>query len=391
MLEAYIIIVVVPFLIILAKMIIDFFKPKTLTNCTNLETEEPVVNDILTPKLTEDYLTFENYIGQQQAIEYLSGHIRLAQEKQEPLPHILLWGNGGLGKSTLVKAIAHHLGGRYLELVPANMRNSKELFGVFLKKACPRCGRENPFSCSKCLYCKEAINVYFTPVCTLQENDIVFLEECHGLKEEIEEALYSVMQDGYLVVRYNGVDQAVNFPKITIAGATTKLGDLNKPFRDRFKISIQLTPYTTVEIKQISKIYATKKNLTITEEALEILSKISYGIPRMAKKYVDDASTLSSMIEAKHLNKILSLLNVDYNGLDTVHKIGMKHILERMKTRKNGGAGTTSIATACGVPKAVWEEVYEPPLVYHEFIFMGSNGRRLTEKALKEYFDGVQV
>lgn len=346
--------------------------------------------DILVPKLTEKYLTLANYIGQVDAIKYLDGHIQLAENKKEPIPHVLLWGGGGLGKSTLVKALAHKIGGRFLELVPANMRSSKELFGVLLKKKCPVCGMDNPFSCIKCLHCKEPIGVYFEPVCMLQEYDIVFLEECHGLKDEIEEALYSLMQDGYLVVRYNGVDQMVKFPKITIAGATTRLGDLNKPFRDRFKICIQLVPYTTEEIKQISKIYATSEGLGITDEALDLVASISYGTPRVAKKYITDCATLSSNIEKEHVEKILSLLHVDNNGLDTVHITGMKHILERMKTRKNGGAGSTSIATAAGVPKLVWEEVYEPPLIYHGFIFMGSNGRRLTEKALKEYFNKAQ-
>lgn len=346
-------------------------------------TEEP---DYMKPQLTESYLTLKNYVGQNRSIEYLRGHIRKAKENETPLPHIVLWGNGGLGKSTLIKATAHEMGGRFFELIPANLKSTKELFGILFKKECPSCDYPNPFSSNRCLRCKEAINIFFTPVCQLQEYDVIFLEECHGLKDDIEEAMYSLMQDGYIMVRYNGVDQKISLPNITIAGATTQLGDLKKPFRDRFRLNIKLEPYTNEQIKIITKMYVENQKLQITENGLDLIAKISHGTPRIAKKYVIDGATISSKITSDAIRKIMSLLGVDEYGLDYTHIAGMKHILERMKAMKNGGAGSAAIASSLGIPKAVWEALYEPALIYQDMIFMGSRGRRLTDKAIDTYF-----
>lgn len=350
-----------------------------------MSTVIPIVN-ILKPKLTESYLTLENYIGQTNSIEYLQLAIKSAKKKNKPLKHTLLWGGGGLGKSTLMKAIAHEMGGRFFELVPANLRSAKELFGILFDKICPSCQHNNPFSATKCLYCKTDIKIFFTPECKLEEFDILFIEECHGLKEEIEEALYSLMQDGYLMLRFNGVDQRVDFPQITIGGATTQLGHLNKPFRDRFKLKLELEPYTENEMKIIVKMYAEHTELQINEVALVLVANISHGTPRIAKNRVDDAATISSVITTSSIKRIMKLLNLDENGLDRNHHKGMRHIIERMKIAKNGGAGSASIASSVGIPRAVWEDMYEPGLLYQDLIFMGSRGRRLTSKALDMYF-----
>jgi len=349
---------------------------------TPVEYEE---EDILEAKLTESYLTLDNYIGQENSIEYILGHLRVAKNNDRPLLHTVLWGSGGLGKSTLMKAVAQHMGGRFIELVPANLKTTKELFNRFFKKRCD-CGFSNPFSANKCLGCKQSIVEYFTPDIQLQDKDIIFLEECHGLKEDIEEAMYSLMQDGYMQLRFNGIDQRVNFPKITIAGATTRLGSLNKPFRDRFKLNIKLEPYKIDEIKKITEMYGNHNNLTFDDKALELIAHISHGVPRVAKKYVDDAATIGNHITEKELRQILHLLRVDDNGLDTDHHKVLNYILIRMKAVKNGGAGAAAIASAVAIPKAVYEEVYEPALLYQELIFQGSKGRQLTDKAINKYF-----
>ena len=249
---------IVPILIIAAFIFSIFYFLGTATKSKEMEMRASMVKTPISPtvntpsleaKLTEDYLNLDNYIGQTLGIEYIKGHIKKANSKEEPLPHILLWGSGGLGKFTLVKALANHMGGRFIELLPANLKTTIDLFSRFFKKSCSTCGFESPFNTNKCLSCGTSIAVYFQPIVQVEHRDIIFLEECHGLNIDIEEALYSLMQDGYLQVRFNGVDQRVDFPKITIAGATTRLGDLSKPFRDRFKLSIKLEAYSIDEIK----------------------------------------------------------------------------------------------------------------------------------------------
>jgi len=395
--EGYILtVLVVIVLIMLCKLGVKYAlsqKPNTESVIADLiEKYTPKAVEIETPnedgleaKLTESYLSLDNYIGQERSIQYLKGHLRVAKERGKPLLHTVLWGSGGLGKSTLMKAVAQHMGGRFIELVPANLKTTKELFNRFFKKVC-RCGFSSPFSSNKCLGCKGPISENFTPEVQLKDGDIIFLEECHGLKEDIEEAMYSLMQDGYMQLRFNGIDQRVSFPKITIAGATTRLGDLNKPFRDRFKLNIKLEPYEVNEIKQITQMYGEHHDLTFNDKALELIAHISHGVPRIAKKYVDDVATISSHITEVELKQILTLLRVDGSGLDSDHHKVLSYILTRMKAVKNGGAGSAAIASAVAIPKAVYEEVYEPALLYQELIFQGSKGRQLTEKALKKYF-----
>ncbi len=350
------------------------------------EEETPIIVKPLGPKLTESYLTLDNYIGQEKSIIYLKGHIRKAQELGEPLPHIALYGPGGLGKSTLIKAVAHYMGGNFYELVQANLRSVKDLHGCFLNKQCS-CNYLSPFSSKKCLKCRNDISLYYTPIVTLKKGDFVFLEECHQLKEEIEESIYSLMQDSYMVIRYNGVDQIVEFPPITIAGATTRFGDLNKPFRDRFKISIHMEYYNLEEMKKIIQKYAEHCNIDISDDkTLEKIAYISHGIPRIGKKYIKDLSTLSSVVDGESLGTICDLLNIDDYGLSQWHRNALDYIFERMCSSKNGGAGAATIASSTGLKTEEYTDIYEPALIYRKLIFMASRGRRLTDKAIDIYF-----
>lgn len=375
------------FVFIFAVIIVTIIVSYNQNKYTPPEYEDENEIDIIdaTPQLTESYLTFNNIIGQEKTVEYIKGHIDYAKKKGKPLPHLLLWGNGGLGKSTLVKAISKEMGGRYIEVLPANLKTTKELFTILFRKLCS-CGFENPFNVNSCLVCKGKITNYFTPIVSLQENDVLFIEEVHGLNTAVEETMYSLMQDGYMVVRYNGADQMVQFPNITVAGATTQLGDLNRPFRDRFRILAQLVPYTEEQIKKIVTIYSNHYGLLLTDEVRSKIATISYGIPRIAKKYIEDIATIADEPVIKDLEHLLGLLGVDSNGLNEVHRNMMKYILLRMQGMKNGAAGAAAIASAAGVPKNVYEEALEPPLLYHEFIYQSSRGRRLTDKCLKEYF-----
>lgn len=346
-----------------------------------IEEPQEIEEEIIEEPQEISNLTFAKYIGQKKNIDYLTGHIRLAREKEEALPHIVLWGIGGLGKSTLIKTIASELNTKLIEIVPANLRNINDLFIILFRKQCISCGKEQPFNINKCLHCKADLKNYYKPILKLKEKDILFLEECHGLKIEIEEALYSLMQDKYIMLRYNEMDQRVYFPNITIAGATTKLGDLNQPFRDRFKLDIHLEPYTEKEINIIINMYAEKKGYEIIEEAIKMISKISFGIPRIGKKYIDDARTRGRIITEKEVREIFNLLNLDKNGLDNTHR----KVLEYIHKRKQ--AGQSAIASAVGLNTKVYVEVYEPALLYKNLIFQGNRGRKLTEKAKEEYFN----
>lgn len=348
--------------------------------------EEPIIIEEEKPNLTEDYLFFSNFVGQEKSIEYIKGHIEKAKSEFKPLPHIILWGSGGLGKSTLIKAVATEMGGKFIEVVPAGLRNINDLYSILFVKECIYCGDTNHYSVNKCLTCKNPIKISFIPLVLLKDYDILFLEECHGLKDEIEEAMYSLMQDGYIILRYMGEDRKVFLPKITVAGATTKIGDLNKPFRDRFKISVFLTPYTEKDLSLIIENYCNHKNISITQEAIILIAKVANGIPRIAKKYILDSSTRGSIITEIEVNQILALLKVDKNGLEEIHREILNYIHVRT-TNKNYGAGALAIAQSVGISQQIYLEVYEPVLLFKGYIHFGNRGRILTDKALKDYFN----
>lgn len=334
----------------------------------------------LTAKLTESYLTLDNYVGQRKVIDYLKGHIKRAKRTNAPLPHTVLWGSGGLGKSTLMKAAAHEMGGRFIEVVPANLRSINDLFGLFFAKKCGNCGNLSHFSSKKCLICKGELVVNYYPEILMDKFDVLFFEEVHGLKADIEEALYSLMQEGYIMLRYQGIDQPVEFPPITIGGATTLLGSLSKPFRDRFKLDLHLEPYSDTEICQIVGTYCAHKNIIITKTATEQIAKFSYGTPRLAKRLVDDAITRGDIISKTEIDDISFLKDLDENGLTKIHRDILKYVHIR------NFAGATAIANSVGVHPNAYIELYEPGLLHKELIMQGSRGRTLTLKARNVYF-----
>lgn len=337
-----------------------------------------------TAKLTESYLTLDNYIGQSNNVEFLRGFLRKAKNSNKALPHIVLYGSGGLGKSTLLKAVSNELGSSFYELVPANLTSLKDLLSVIIAKECYQCHYKNPYASNKCLKCNLRLDVHFIPHVKMRDNDMLFFEECHSLRVDIEEALYSLMQDGYIIIRFNGLDQRVEFPNITIAGATTQLGDLSKPFRDRFIIDIRLDPYKPDEIKTIIKMFCKHEGIVISEQALSKITEISYGVPRIAKKLIAAANTRGETITGKEISEIMKLRDIDINGLDHIHRLILSYIHIR------NAAGASSISTSVGIQAKTYLELYEPALLYKQYIMQGSRGRMLTPTARKLYFENCE-
>lgn len=340
------------------------------------------------PKLTENYLTLDKIIGQDLSITYIQKHAKYCKESKKAFPHLVLWGYGGLGKSTIAKALANDIGSNFTEIVPANLRTIKDFYSIFIRKRCMLCNTVQPFSNSKCFVCTQELVISFAPVVTCQPHDIIFLEECHGLKDEIEEALYSLMQDGYLMLRYQNSDHQVHFPNITFIGATTQIGNLNKPFRDRFDLQVRLVPYTTDEMTEILCQYATSLGLTFDREAIKSIAEVSFGVPRIGKMLVKDTRVINKHITKDSVDSVLKWKGYNSEGLNNTHIVILKFIKLKMDSRKNGGAGAASISASAGVTAEIYSEIYEPPLIYKDFIFLSGNGRRLTDKGV-QYLESI--
>ena len=295
----------------------------------------------------------KEYIGQEKLKESLEIYIKAAKIRGEVLDHILFYGPPGLGKTTLAMIIANEMGGKIKMTSGPSIEKSKDLIAS---------------------------------LSTLEEGDILFIDEIHRVPKHIEELLYSAMEDFFVDIVIGNDNKSriirLNIPPFTLVGATTKAGDLTGPLRDRFGIVSKLNYYNTNELVNIIKRTSKVLNFTLNDEAAFKIAKSSRGTPRIANrlyKRVRDYAMVENkkIIDIEITNKSLEKLNIDKNGLDSIDVILLKNIF------KNGPIGVKSLAASIGEEQSTIEDVYEPFLLQNGYIKRTSRGRVVTEKAIK--------
>ena len=303
-------------------------------------------------KLRPQYL--REYIGQDDVKENLSVFIKAAKLRNEALDHVLLYGPPGLGKTTLAYIIANELG-----------VNIKTASGPAIEKT----------------------GDLAAILTSLSEGDVLFIDEIHRMPRYIEEVLYSAMEDFTLDIIINGENSSrsvkIDLPPFTLVGATTRIGDLSSPLRDRFGIISHLDYYSIEDLINIVKRTSKVFEMDIDNNAALELAKRSRGTPRIANRLlkrvrdftlVNDLDTINEEITKSSLDR----LKVDEEGLDELdHKL-LRTIIEKF----NGGpVGIDAIASSIGEEKATIEDVYEPYLLQHGYLKRTNRGRIVTEKA----------
>ena len=315
---------------------------------------------ILAPKeLSEDNIqkslrpkTFNEYIGQEDLKEKMNIFIKAAKMRNEAMDHILLYGPPGLGKTTLAGVIATEMG-----------VNLKITTGPVLEKA----------------------GDLAAILTSLEENDILFIDEIHRLNTSVEEILYPAMEDGELDILIGKGPAArsirIELPKFTLIGATTRAGQLSTPLRDRFGVTHRMEYYKLEELKEIIRRGTGILNVKYDEDGIEEIARRSRGTPRIANRLLKRARdyalvTGNGVLDKKSVNGILKLLGVDENGLDELDR----NILKSIITVYNGGpVGIETLSLLLGEDKRTIEEVYEPYLVKIGFIKRTQRGRVVTE------------
>ena len=315
---------------------------------------------ILAPKeLSEDNIqkslrpkTFNEYIGQEDLKEKMNIFIKAAKMRNEAMDHILLYGPPGLGKTTLAGVIATEMG-----------VNLKITTGPVLEKA----------------------GDLAAILTSLEENDILFIDEIHRLNTSVEEILYPAMEDGELDILIGKGPAArsirIELPKFTLIGATTRAGQLSTPLRDRFGVTHRMEYYKLEELKEIIRRGTGILNVKYDEDGIEEIARRSRGTPRIANRLLKRARdyalvTGNGVLDKESVNGILKLLGVDGNGLDELDR----NILKSIITVYNGGpVGIETLSLLLGEDKRTIEEVYEPYLVKIGFVKRTQRGRVVTE------------
>lgn len=298
-------------------------------------------------------VSLDEYVGQSEIKENLGVFIKSSVMRGETLDHILLYGPPGLGKTTLAYIIANELGTNIKTASGPSIEKSGDLAAI---------------------------------LSTLEEGDVLFIDEIHRIPRYIEEILYPAMEDFYLdiIVGSDGSSRniKINLPHFTLVGATTRAGDLSSPLRDRFGIISKLNFYTEDELYQIIKRTSRVLDTPITDDAARELAKRSRGTPRIANrlfKRVRDFALVygDGIINKEILDNSLDRLKVDKTGLDDTDYNLLLAIVERF----NGGpVGLEALASSIGEEASTIEDVYEPYLLQQGYLKRTARGRVVTDK-----------
>lgn len=319
-----------------------------MVSSAEIDLDSSAGNNILRPKRLEEY------VGQESIKKHLSVSMHSAKIRGESLEHILFYGPPGLGKTTLSQIIATEMGTHLKSTSGPAVDKQSDLVSI---------------------------------LSNLEEGDILFIDEIHRLKPQVEEILYTAMEDFEIDIMVGAGTgaQSVKLPlkPFTLVGATTRLSSLSSPLRDRFGNIMKLDFYEIAHISEIITRNALLLSLELGGDTMYHIAEKSRGTPRIANrllKIVRDYATIGHNVsDVGVLATVFTDIGIDSIGLDYLDR----KYLEAIQTKFQGGpVGLNTLASSLGEEEGTLEDVVEPYLLQIGFIERTPRGRKITEAAI---------
>ncbi len=327
----------------------------------------------------------EEFIGHESIKQTINVSLEASIARNDAFPHTLIYGGPGLGKSTIAQIIASMRGGEFRAYLSNVFKNNVDVQNLFARlNADNHEDMEDGYE-GESFGAGDSQFKIIGPI----KPTVIFLDEIHQLNKSTQEAFYQAMDDNILTIevrdKLNNNKNGRTFwvPKFTLIGATTRAGELDKPFIDRFKLHLTLNSYSERELCFIVSNYAEKIDIKISDEAIEAIAQRARGIARRAINFVERSKDMAIFLNEKNITKSVveqtfTMHKIDQIGLEEIDRLVLAFLYRAYPSK----IGVNRLSGVLNISDKMLKEIIEPYLLRQGFIEATPSGRIITEAGL---------